>query len=458
MHESHHVVAPSYLDMTAQEITNDVLERHHSPGNQFWTVAMILGGLFVVGLVGLFMLVSDGFDDKSNWGYYAATFAYVFSLSQTAVLVSVALRMAKSHWRRPLARISEMFAIVGVYSFAMLVPLLWVLPSIEGRRSLWFEWPGNTPHIWDTMALGSLVICGLAILYFASLPDLVTEKEVSGKSDEDVSYHPLIPHWFGTPKHWQLQKIVLGLLGGFYFLMLIIVHMLISVDFAMALIPGWKDAIFPAFHAINGIQASIALIIVTMFILRSTSSLGKYLELEQFWALSKILLATCLLWFYFWWSSFFTYWYGRMPAEIGVLKYIMFETYSTVFLLAFTMCFVIPFLILVVNVVRKTIWGPTLAATVILIGTFFNQVRYYVAGFSVEDHTLHVLENLPDFTSPGPIDFMVIVGGISGAVLTYMLGTRLFPIISIWEIKEGLMLQRVRKFMKRDIRVLAKPE
>ena len=228
MHESHHVVAPSYLDMTAQEITNDVLERHHSPGNQFWTVAMILGGLFVVGLVGLFMLVSDGFDNKSNWGYYAATFAYVFSLSQTAVLVSVALRMAKSHWRRPLARISEMFAIVGVYSFAMLVPLLWVLPSIEGRRSLWFEWPGNTPHIWDTMALGSLVICGLAILYFASLPDLVTDKEVSGKSDEDVSYHPLIPHWFGTPKHWQLQKIVLGLLGGFYFLMLIIVHMLIS--------------------------------------------------------------------------------------------------------------------------------------------------------------------------------------------------------------------------------------
>tara|TARA_Y100000590_G_scaffold418260_1_gene518789 strand:+ start:23139 stop:24515 length:1377 start_codon:yes stop_codon:yes gene_type:complete len=458
MHESHHVVAPSYLDMTAQEITNDVLKRHHSPGNQFWTIAMILGGLFVVGLVGLFMLIADGFDNKSAWGYYAATFGYVFSLSQTAVLVSVALRMAKSHWRRPLARISEMFAIVGVYSFAMLLPLLWVLPSIEGRRSLWFEWPGNTPHIWDTMALGSLVICGLAILYFASLPDLVTDKEVSGKSDEDVSYHPLIPHWFGAPKHWQLQKIVLGLLGGFYFLMLIIVHMLISVDFAMALIPGWKDAIFPAFHAINGIQASIALIIVTMFILRSRSSLGKYLELEQFWALSKILLATCLLWFYFWWSSFFTYWYGRMPAEIGVLKYIMFETYSTVFLLAFTMCFVIPFLILVVNVVRKTIWGPTLAASVILIGTFFNQVRYYVAGFSVEDHTLHVLENLPDFTAPGPIDFMVVVGGISGAVLTYMLGTRIFPIISIWEIKEGLMLQRVRKFMKRDIRVLAKPE
>ena len=458
MHEPHHVVAPSYLEMTPQEITKDILDRHHSPGNQFWTVAMILGGLFIGGLVGLFMLISEGFEDKSNWGYYATTFAYVFSLSQTAVLVSIALRMAKSHWRRPLARISEMFAVVGVYSFIMLIPLLWVLPSIEGRRSLWFEWPGNTPHIWDTVALGSLVLCGLALLYFASLPDLVTDKEVSAKSDEVTSYNVFIPHWFGTPKHWQLQKIVLGLFGGFYFLMLIIVHMLISVDFAMTLIPGWKDSIFPAFHAINGIQSSIALIIVTMFILRTKTGLSRYLELEQFWCMSKILLATCLLWFYFWWSTFFTYWYGRMPAEIGVLKYIMFETYGTVFLLAFTMCFVIPFLILVINTVRKTIWGPTLASTIILIGTFFNQVRYYVAGFSVEDQTLHILETLPDFNSPGLPDLLVIVGGVSGAILTYMLGTRIFPIISIWEIKEGLMLQRVRKFMKREIRVLGKPE
>ena len=36
-----------------------------------------------------------------------------------------------------------------------------------------------------------------------------------------------------------------------------------------------------------------------------------------------------------------------------------------------------------------------------------------------------------------------------------MLGTRIFPIISIWEVKEGQILQRVRKLMKIDIKVLA---
>ncbi len=457
MHESHHPVVPSYLSMTAEEIAQDVVQRHKSPGRQFWMVASIFGGLFVLGLVGLLMLISGGVEDTQAWGYYATTFAYVFTLSQTAVLVSVALRMAKSHWRRPLARLSELFAFVGIYSVLMLIPLLWVLPVTDGRLSIWFEWPGNSPHIWDTMALCSLVICGLALLYFAALPDLSTVKELSGDSKQG-SYGRVTPHWSGAVKHWKVQKIGLGLLGGFYFLMLIIVHMLISVDFSMSLIPGWKDAIFPAHHAIIGIQSSIAVIILTMFILRRVTTLGKYFELEQFWCLSKILMATCLLWFYFWWASFFTYWYGRTTAEISVLKYLMFESYGMVFLLAFTMCFLIPFLILMWNVVRKTIWGPTLASSIILVGTFFNLIRYYVAGFSVEDSTLHSLEVIPVFNAPGIADLFVVVGGISGAILTYMLGTRIFPIISIWEIKEGLLLQRVRKYMKINIRVLAKPE
>ena len=76
----------------------------------------------------------------------------------------------------------------------------------------------------------------------------------------------------------------------------------------------------------------------------------------------------------------------------------------------------------------------------------------------MEDSTLHSLEVIPVFNAPGIADLFVVVGGISGAILTYMLGTRIFPIISIWEIKEGLLLQRVRKYMKINIRVLAKPE
>ena len=31
------------------------------------------------------------------------------------------------------------------------------------------------------------------------------------------------------------------MLGAFYFMLLIFVHMLISLDFALSLVPGWKE-------------------------------------------------------------------------------------------------------------------------------------------------------------------------------------------------------------------------
>ncbi|MQF49159.1 hypothetical protein FIM08_04620 [SAR202 cluster bacterium AC-647-N09_OGT_505m] len=99
-----------------------------------------------------------------------------------------------------------------------------------------------------------------------------------------------------------------------------------------------------------------------------------------------------------------------------------------------------------------------MAAAIVLVGTLINVIRYYVTAFSIEDSTLHALEIAPAANTPGLNDVLVVVGGLAGAVLTYMLATRVFPIISMWEMREGLLLQRVRRFMKIDIRVMAKPE
>ena len=156
MHELHRMPVPALLSMTPQGITDDVLNRHMSAGKKFWLVAAGAAGLLALGAIGFLMLLGEGFEDRGAWAYYAAIFAYIFSVSQSAVLVSVALRMVKAHWRRPLSRISEMFAAVGVFAFIMMIPLLWVLPPIDGRRSLWFEAPGYSPHIWDTIAMGLL--------------------------------------------------------------------------------------------------------------------------------------------------------------------------------------------------------------------------------------------------------------------------------------------------------------
>ena len=179
MHELHHPPPPTYWEMTAEEVTQDVLRSHESPGGGFWKIAGLLAVLFGLGIAGFAILLSQGFEDRNVWGYYVTVFAFIFTTAQSAILVSVALRMAKAHWRRPLARISELFAVVGLFNFFLLIPLLWVLPVTDNRRSIWFEWPGHSPHLWDTISLGLLVVCGLALLYFASIPDMAAERDRS---------------------------------------------------------------------------------------------------------------------------------------------------------------------------------------------------------------------------------------------------------------------------------------
>lgn len=456
MHELHHPAPPAVLSMTAQEVTRDRLD-NQAAGGRFKKIGLLLSVIFAVGLVTVVMKIAGGFGNRSEWGYHAAAFAYLLLTAQSAVLVSVALRMVRAHWRRSLARVSEMFAVVGLFNFLVFIPLLWLLPSTEGRLSLWFDMPGNSAHIWDTLTMAILVLCGFGLLYFAAIPDLATIRDHS-EGSKMARYRRLALGWEGTPKQWRALQAGLGVLGGFYFLMLIYAHAMISVDFSMSLVPGWKDAIFPTYHALSGLQAGIATLIVTMFILRRFGGLEKYIEIDQFWALSKILLATCLLWFYFWWAGFFTYWYGRTPAEQSVLQYIMFDTYRIPFFSAFALCFPMPFLILMWNIMRKTDWGPTLAASFVLLGAMFNVVRMYVPAFGVEDPSPHALKVIPVAIYPTVNDILGFAGVIAGGILVYMLSTRIFPLISLWEVKEGMLLQRIQKFLKTEIRVMGKPE
>ena len=225
--------------------------------------------------------------------------------------------------------------------------------------------------------IGAGLVLGLAILYFAAIPDMAAVRDHTTGARQR-RYQRMAMGWHGTPHQWKVLQVGISVLGGFYFMFLIFTHLMISVDFAMSLIPGWKDAIFPAFHAMMGLHSGVALMLVTMFILRWKGGLKEYLEVDQFWGLSKLLLALCLMWFYFWWAGFYTYWYGRTEAEQSVLKLLMTETYRIPFFLAFALSFVVPFLILMWNITRKTTWGPALAGAIVLVGTFFNVIRLYV--------------------------------------------------------------------------------
>ena len=52
----------------------------------------------------------------------------------------------------------------------------------------------------------------------------------------------------------------------------------------------------------------------------------------------------------------------------------------------------------------------------------------------------------------------MVIGAIAGAVLLYLLAMKVIPVVSIWEIKEGMLYRRTRRFLKTEIMVMGKQD
>ncbi|MBM2826743.1 MAG: putative rane protein, partial [Dehalococcoidia bacterium] len=130
------------------------------------------------------------------------------------------------------------------------------------------------------------------------------------------------------------------------------------------------------------------------------------------------------------------------------------------FVVAWFSNFAIPLFCLIWNPIRRSVWGPPAVSISVMIGTFADRVRLYVGPFSIPDEDLkhHMLENIPATHMPDFADILIIVGWIAGAVMVYLLATKIIPTISAWEMKEGMLLYKEREYSRSKVVVLGKPQ
>ena len=450
---AHHVDPRVAVPPTSpEETTRFLVGRHLNVGDNFWRAAAAFGVLTILGLIGFVMKLVGGVGDKVIWGYYAAMFSFIITTASAAPMVAIAPRMANAHWRRPISRAAELWSVVGLLSLLWFIPLLWVLPPLsDGRRSLWFfdmahpdAVPSYTPHIWASAAILALVVTGLALVWMSSLPDFASLAKRAPAGSRHQRWSAWMARgWVGTSKQWFMLKRRMGILGAFYFMMLVFVHFLISVDFLMTLVPGWIDALYPVTHAANALQAAAATMVLTAWVLRKFGGYEDYIGLDQIWGVGKLLFALSLLWFWFWFSSFNVYWYGKKPNELAVLELLIHGPYIWVFMAVFMLNFVIPLWTLVWNPVRHSLWGPPIIAVSVLVGTFLDRIRLYVAAYSVEgignpSYEKYAMElgNVPKTVMPEIWDVFIMLGAVGAVILVYMLAARAFPIMNFWEQRE----------------------
>ena len=487
-------VHPHVVTIPRAEVTLRIVANTLHVGSTYKLALLISFGLLVLGFIGFVWRASvAGFTTFSPWAYLMASFAFLTGTASSAPMLSIGQRMLRSHWRRPLSRASELFAVVGVLSTLMFIPLVLLLPRtghmaplseagpcvaalqqlvrgtdciVIDRPSIWWGFP-NTPWLPDILAVIGLAVTGFAFLWVNALPDIAMVRPHATGFRRTVMNTMMFINWQGTDRQWKVQRLAIVALGSAYFFQLILVHSIMISDFGMSLIPRWVDSIQPATSVVNGFQAAVACTLIASFIMYR-NGYRDFIAVDQFWSASKIMLALSLLWFYFWFCGFIIYWYGRQPGEQGVIGTIMFVSYRTPFILALVFSFLIPFLLLVWNSSRKSMIGPTVAAIFILFGHMFDKIRIYTAAFQTADvqsaalHTPHpeaiARADLPTPLIPGAADIFMILGAIGGSIFLYLLAAKVIPSVSIWIVQEGMLYRRIIPYLKTHILVMGKPD
>jgi molybdopterin-containing oxidoreductase family membrane subunit len=237
--------------------------------------------------------------------------------------------------------------------------------------------------------------------------------------------------WSGTARQVRILERLINIMAIIVIPVAISVHTVVSFVFAMTIQPMWHSAIFGPYFVVGAIFSGIAALIVAMVIIRWVYHLENYLRAIHFNYLGLLLLVMSLMWLYFTVSEFLTTFYGGEPAHMTIFWLKVRGPYAPHFWTMVATCFVIPFVILC-NPRTRTVIGTLIASISVNIGMYLERFIIVVPSLSQPR-----LPHAEPVYSPSWVEWSILTGCFSTFILFYVLFTKLFPIVSIWEVQEG---------------------
>jgi hypothetical protein len=142
----------------------------------------------------------------------------------------------------------------------------------------------------------------------------------------------------------------------------------------MSLDPHWTSTLFGAYYFIGSFYSALAMLVILTALKSSSAGLKDYISNRHFYDLGKLLLGFCLLTGDFFYSQFLVIWYGNLPEET---KYVILRVrrspWEPLAWAVLTVCFLIPFVVLLSRKVKMRPNPMILLSVLILIGMWFER-------------------------------------------------------------------------------------
>jgi Ni/Fe-hydrogenase subunit HybB-like protein len=430
------------MNKTPEQINQDLLRPLFQASWRFYAAATFLAALVVAafsawGYQIYYGIGVSGLNRPVFWAFYITNFVFWIGISHAGTLISAILRVSNATWRRPVTRCAEAITVFAL-SISAMFPLIhlgrpwlffWLIPY-PSERGIWPQF--RSPLMWDFFAINTYLIGSVTFLVLPTFPDFALVRDRATGWRRKV-YGIVSLGWRGTPRQWHRLEMAMRIMAVAIIPVAVSVHTIVSWDFAMAPVPGWHSTIFGPYFVAGAIFSGIAALIVAMALLRKLLHLEEYLKPIHFDNLGKLLLVMSLLWFYFVFAERLTTWYGNFPSEMSVFWSTQVGSFSPLFWTMVFCNFIIPAPILAIKNLRSKISWTVVASILIIVGMWLERFLIIVPSLTRK----YLPYNFGTYR-PSWVEITITVGTFAGMGLLYLIFSRVFPIISIWELKLGM--------------------
>lgn len=422
-----------------EELLSTVGKRYRQ--ETFWVI--FLATICVGGTVAWIIQLKKGLGvtamrDYASWGLYISLLFFFVGVSLIGALVSSVLRFSGAKWRYPLIRIAESVTLSSIF-FAGFMP---VLDMGRPERLYFLITHGRiqSPILWDVVAIATYFFGSIIYFYLPLIPDMaiMRDKLTNVPPLRRRIFRVLAMGWEGNHKQKLLLKKAMNIMSVVILPVAVSVHTISAWLIAMTLRPGWNTSIMGPYFVFGALMAGCAIMILVIAKLRHGYRLERYLTTKHFSNLGMLLLALTTFYLYLNLNKYGVPAFKMAKDEKGVLNDLFFGNNALLFWFTMIVGLVIPIVLLSIKKLRQSIKWVVIASVLVLLGALIN--RYLIVTPNMLHPFIPIQNAQPGFATYHPtlLEWTITASSLSGFILLIILLFKLFPVITMWEVIEGV--------------------
>ncbi len=383
-----------------------------------------------------------------SWGLYISTFVFFIGISHSGTLVSAILRITKQEWRRPITRSAELLTFVSL-CFGGIQPII-DLGRPDRIANLVIFGRLQSPLIWDIISICTYFTGSTVFLFLPMIPDMALCRDRIGECTTRYRkfkkrlYTFLALGWQGTKSQWHRLETTMTIMTIIIIPVAVSVHTVVSYIFAMTLRPGWDSTLFGPYFVVGALYSGSACVILGMAAFRKLYHLEKYITERHFDLIGKVVLALTMVYAYMNLNEYWIPAYKMATAEGHLLADLFTGSYSKAFWTCQFGTVLLPIVVMSFPKGRK-ITPLVITCIIIAIGAW---VKRYLIVVPTLLHPFMPIQEVPESWStyfPNYVEFSVTAACLAGIFLIVTLFSKLFPMMAVWEVEEGLEIDHDSK-------------